>query len=174
MLLIKILTLIILILIFLQDWKGRAVYWFLFPLLALMLICVRLQHGVVIPELVQSVLLNISFMVVQLIILTLYFSQKRKKWVNITAGLLGLGDILFLLCIAFYLSVLNFLFFYIAILMGVLFLWLTWQAVSKQKNKYIPLAGFQSLIFIVFLAGDWWLQAIDLTSDNWLLNLIAK
>jgi hypothetical protein len=115
-----------------------------------------------------------SFIGMQLVILTLYFSVKNKKWINITSGLLGLGDILFLLSIAVYLSVLNFLFFYITSLIAVLFTWLIWQRVSAKKNKYIPLAGLQSLMAILFLLGDWWLRFFDLTNDAWLLNLVAK
>ncbi len=174
MLLLKILTLTILLLIFLQDLKARVVYWFLFLLLAVTLMVIRFQHPVILPELEQSAMINIGFILVQLIILTLYFSLKSKQWVNISNGLLGLGDILFLLGIAFYLSVLNFLFFYISSLIGVLLLWLIWQAVSAKKNKYIPLAGLQSLIFILFLLGDWWLRSFNLTDDTWLLNLIAR
>ncbi|MDB5145474.1 MAG: hypothetical protein JWQ66_4187 [Mucilaginibacter sp.] len=174
MLLLKISTLAILLLIFLQDLKARAVYWFLFPLLAVMLVVIRFQHPVVLPELAQSAMINIGFILVQLIILTLYFSLKSKQWINISNGLLGLGDILFLMSIAFYLSVLNFLFFYISSLIGVLLLWLIGQAVSLEKNKYIPLAGLQSLIFIVFLTGDWWCWSFNLTDDTWLLNLIAR
>lgn len=174
MLLIKIATVIVLLLIFLQDWKGRAVYWFLFPLLAALLVFIRFPSAIFLPELEQSVLINIGFILLQLVILTVYFSVKNKKWINITTGLLGIGDVLFLLSIAFYLSVLNFLFFYIISLIAVLFIWLIWQRVSTQKDKYIPLAGLQSLVVILFLAGDWWLRSFDLTKDTWLLNLIAK
>ena len=92
----------------------------------------------------------------------------------ITTNLLGWGDILFLLSISFYLSVLNFLFFYIVSLVGALLIWVTWQAVSKEKNKQIPLAGLQALIFTVFLAGDWWFNSFTLTDDAWLLHLIIK
>jgi hypothetical protein len=115
-----------------------------------------------------------GFIGMQLAILTVYFSIRNKRWTNITAGLLGLGDILFILSIAFYLSTLNFLFFYIISLIAVLLIWLIWQRLSAKKNKYIPLAGLQSLVAILFLLGDWWLQYFDLTNDTWLLNLIAR
>jgi len=173
-LVLKIVTIVLLLLIFLQDWKGRAVHWTLFPLLAIVLLGIRFLQHFFLPELKQSILINIGFIAMQLIILTIYFSIKNRKWVNITTELLGLGDILFLLSIALYLSALNFLFFYMVSLIGVLLLWLIWQSVSVIKNKYIPLAGFQSLIFIVFLAGDWWLRLFNTTDDNWLLHLIIK
>jgi len=172
-LILKILTLLILIMIFLQDMRSRSVYWFLFPLLVLLLLTIRLQHQTL-SALYQPVLINMGFLTLQLLILSIYFSLKNKKWINITNQLLGLGDVLFLLSITFYLSVLNFLFFYMISLTGVLLLWLSWQALSAKKNKYIPLAGFQSLIFILFLASDWWCWSFDLTDDAWLLHLIIK
>ena len=138
MFIIKIITLILLILIFLQDWKDRSVYWLLFPLLTVLLTGERFQNPTVLAELMYSVLINVSFIAIQLVILTFYFSIKNKKWINLTIGLLGLGDILFLLSIAFYLSVLNFLFFYIISLIGVLLIWLSWQAISRKRQKYIP------------------------------------
>jgi hypothetical protein len=173
-LLLKILTIAILLSIFLQDLRDRSVHWFLFPLLVVTITCIRLLNHFVLSEFEQSVIINIGFVVLQLLILTIYFSIKNKKWINITGQLLGLGDILFLLSISFYLSVLNFLFFYIVSLVGVLLLWVGWQAVSAKKNKFIPLAGFQSLILILLLASDWWYRSLDLTNDNWLLHLITK
>jgi hypothetical protein len=104
----------------------------------------------------------------------MYFSAKNWRWINITSHLLGIGDVLFLLTISLYLSVLNFLFFYLASLISILFIWLLWQKLSSKKNNFIPLAGLQSLIFILFLAGDWWCRFLDLTSDAWLLNFISK
>ncbi|MDB5134663.1 MAG: hypothetical protein JWP37_1266 [Mucilaginibacter sp.] len=160
-------------LIFFQDIRSRSVYWVLFPLLTGLLILIRIRHQGFF-QFWQPALINLGFVIVQLFILTIYFSIKNKKWINVTSQLLGWGDILFLLSIAVYLSVLNFLFFYITSLVGILALWLTWQVVSAKKNKYIPLAGLQSLIFIVFLASDWWYRSFDLTDDTWLLNLITK
>jgi formate hydrogenlyase subunit 3/multisubunit Na+/H+ antiporter MnhD subunit len=153
--------------------RSRAVHWFLFPVLAGLLTVIRL-HDHPWSAIWQTTLINMGFLAVQLFIVTLYFSLKNKKWVNITQQLLGWGDVLFLLNITVYLSALNFLFFYIVSLTAVLLLWLSWQVVSSKKNKYIPLAGFQSLIFILFLAGDWWYWSFNMTEDAWLLNLISK
>jgi hypothetical protein len=122
----------------------------------------------------QSAAFNVSFFLGQLILITIYFSIKNKKLINITGELLGLGDVLFILSIAFYLSVFNFLFFYIASLIAVLAFWLLWQSVSTKKHKHIPLAGLQALLFTGFLLCDWCLKMINLTDDTWILNLITK
>jgi len=172
-LILEILAVLVLLLIFLQDVRSRAVHWFLFPVLAGLLTIIRLYDH---PwfAIWQVASINMGFLAVQLLILTVYFSLKNKKWINITRQLLGWGDVLLLICLTVYLSALNFLFFYMVSLTGVLLLWLGWQGVSPKKSKYIPLAGFQSLIFILFLASDWWYWSFDLTDDAWLLNLISK
>ena len=174
MLFVKIIVLAILILIFVQDVRNRSVYWFLFPVLVVLFVIVHsLQHHLF-AENWQAVLVNIGFLVVQYLIVSVYFSIKSKQWVNITDNLLGWGDILFLLCITVYLSALNFLLFYVTSLIISLLIWLIWQLISKKKNKQIPLAGLQALIFTVFLAVDWWFRSFDLTNDTWLLSLIMK
>lgn len=174
MIFLKILIIVTLLVVFVQDIKSRSVYWFLFPALMGLFISVRLLRQGLFIEIWQPVLLNMTFLILQLLIVSVYFSIKNKHWINITTGLLGWGDILLLLSIACYLSVLNFLFFYMISLTGVLVIWLIWQLIAKQKNKQIPLAGIQSLIFAVFLATGWWCIPVNLTSDDWLLRLINK
>jgi hypothetical protein len=168
------LTLFILLLIFLQDLASRSVYWFLFPLLAAMLFWLHFLQAASLAAIWQPCLINIAFLVLQLLLLTVYFSIKNKKLVNIGNGLLGLGDILFLLSITFYLSTLNFLLFYIMSLTCILLLWLITQLAFRKKNEQIPLAGLQAILFIVFLAGDRYWFHLHITDDTWLLNLIDK
>ncbi len=173
MLLLKIVILIILLLIFAQDILSRSVYWFLFPLFSISLVVVRtMQHPF--SAIWPPVLINLGFLGLQLLLLSLYFSLKEKKIVNVTSHLLGMGDVLFLCSIAFYCTVLNYVFFYIASLLMVLSFWQIFQWVCSRKDKHIPLAGLQSLLFALFLASGWWMKFFDLTDDAWLLNLINK
>jgi hypothetical protein len=171
---LRILILFVLSLIFLQDIGKKSVYWFLFPVLTMLFCLMHFLGHRLFVDTWQPVLINIIFLVFQFLIVTTYFSIKNRHWVNISTGLLGWGDMLFLLSIAFYLSAFNFLLFYIVSLISVLLIWLFWQLISKEKDKQIPLAGLQAFIFIVFLAGDWWCKFFDLTNDAWLLNLVAK
>jgi hypothetical protein len=160
---------IILAFIFAQDLRSRSVYWFLFPCLTVLFLVLTLSHFAW-----QPLLINMGFLILQFLLLTAYFSLKNSQWTNITAGMIGWGDILFLLSAAFYLSVLNFLFFYLASLVCALFLWVAWQAVSAKKDKHIPLAGLQALLLGFFLTAGWWIKPVDLTNDDWLLQLIPK
>jgi hypothetical protein len=174
-LLLQIAIIVILLLIFIQDLIGRAVYWFLFPLLAILLIVIRLKCGI--PqtnEVVMSITVNIGFLLLQLLLVSVYFSLKNRRWTNITSSLLGWGDVLFLVSIAFYLSALHFFCFYTFSLLAVLLVWLIWQSLAIKKNKKIPLAGLQALFFSLLLATDWWLYPLHLTMDDPLLNLINK
>jgi hypothetical protein len=171
---LRLLILAVLLLVFVQDIRNRSVYWVLFPVLAVLLVLLHSLPHHLLADIWQPVSINIVFLLFQFLIISVYFSIKNRRWINITDGLLGWGDILLLLSIAFYLSALNFLLFYIVSLTISLLIWLFWQVISEEKNKQIPLAGFQALIFTVFLAGDWWFKYFDLTDDARWLHLIMK
>ncbi len=174
MLLTRILILLVLLVIFVQDIKSRSVYWILFPLIVVLFIVSDLVSQRSIGDLWLPVLFNLGFLVLQLLIITCWFSLKEKRWVNISANLLGWGDILFLVSISFYLSFANFLFFHIVSLLLVLTSWLIWQFFVNQKTKHVPMAGMQALVFAVFLSSDWWLLHFDTTNDTWLLHFLIK
>ncbi|BAU54921.1 hypothetical protein MgSA37_03100 [Mucilaginibacter gotjawali] len=118
--------------------------------------------------------MNCSFLALQLLLVSAYFSLKSRRWVNITTELLGWGDILLLLSIAFYLSVLNFLFYYLVSLAISLIVWLIWQVFSGKENRHIPLAGLQAMCLLVFLMSDWYWLHFNVADDTWLLNLMHK
>lgn len=159
--------------IFFQDVKSRSVYWIFFPVLAGLLLLLHFESSDQ-SWTWRDILFNIGFFASQLGLVILYFSIRNKKLTIITAGLLGLGDVLFILCTAFYLSIFNFLLFYIASLTAVLLFWLIWQSAVSVKSRHIPLAGLQALLFAGFLLGGWWLKKWDLTDDTWVLNLISR
>src|ERR1041385_2387349 len=137
--------------IFFQDVKSRSVYWILFPALTGLLLLLHFFQSSGLIWSWQSVVFNVAFFLAQLLLVTLYFSIRNKKLTNITGELLGIGDVLFILSVAFYLPIFNFLFFYIASLIIVLAFWLIWQSISMKKIKHIPLAGLQALLFAGFL-----------------------
>lgn len=174
MLVIKILVLLVLCSIFVQDIIGRSVYWIAFPVLTALFISVRIGQHQHIAELWQSTLINLLFLGLQLLIVSVWFSLKRGHWVDITAKMIGWGDVLLLVAIAFYLSVLNFLFFYISSLIVVLMSWLCIQFFISRKDKHIPLAGLQAFAFALFLSSDWWITHINVTDDYWLQKLLIK
>ncbi|WPU99888.1 hypothetical protein SNE26_28165 [Mucilaginibacter sp. cycad4] len=170
-LVLKLIILTVLGALAIQDFKSRSVYWFWFPCLAVAFAGMHWFRFRQLGDYWEPVTFNVLFVSLQLTLLTLYFSLKNGRVVNITRQLLGWGDILFFLAAAFYLSVLNFLFFYVASLIVVLFCWLLWQFISVKGERYIPLAGFQSILLIVFLMADWYCFHFDVTDDNWLRHI---
>lgn len=125
-------------------------------------------------NLLQSSGLNIGFTGLLLLLVSVYFSVKHRQIINITKGLLGWGDVLFLLSIAFYLSFLNFIVFYVASLLMVLLLWVIRFILFRKKQEQIPLAGLQAILFVVCLLLDWCCPRMDLTSDYWLIHYLPN
>jgi hypothetical protein len=165
--------LIVLLAIAQQDFRSRSVYLFWFVgLLALVVLLKTFTNGWV-NDACAAVLINLGFLFLQLLLLTVYFSIKNRGFVLITDSLLGWGDVLLLCCIAFYLSVLNFIFFYLFSLLITLVAWAMYLALTKKNGKHIPLAGLQGIVLVLFLSADWFFKIIDLTSDNWLLHFIT-
>jgi hypothetical protein len=168
----QILIVLILSAIFFQDLKSRSVYWFWFPLLMVLFIAAAYGlHHKPMNEILASSLTNMGFILLQLLLVSLYFSIKNKRLINITKDLLGWGDVLFLLSIAFYLSLLNYILFYIFSLLAVLLLWLI-SLLFHKKHEQIPLAGLQAILFIVCLGMDWLGPQRDLTNDYWLTHYL--
>ncbi|WP_184550922.1 hypothetical protein [Mucilaginibacter sp. FT3.2] len=172
LLITRIIIVLLLLLVLVQDLLFRAVHWIIFPLLALGLLYLKWLENPVssFAGFSQPVIVNLGFLIMIMGLLSLYLFLRKGRLINITDGFIGWADILFQGAIAFYLSVLNYLFFYIASMPLVLLLWLLWQSVTGNKNKHIPLAGFQSILFILFLAGDWTCFQLHITGDDWVLR----
>lgn len=173
MLIIKLLILVLLIWVFLQDLKYRAVYWFLFPLLASLFILTNLLQHLSYSSIAANTAVNAGFLLLQLLLISGYFSLKYRRWTNITRDLLGWGDILLLLSIAFYFPPLNFLAFYLGSLALILVILTIWKIVDRQF-KQIPLAGLQAAILAVLLVFCWIHPEIDPTDDHWLYQILLK
>lgn len=167
---IEIVILLLLVGVFIQDMKYRAVTWYLFPLLALGFLALRFLAAGPFSMNWEPLLINCCIILMELLGVTLYVFIRYKRLVNITENYLGIGDILFLGVTACYFSVLNFAFFLNISLVLVILLWLPIQAVVK--NKTWPLAGLQAAILMLFLTGDWWYFHLDSMDDRWLLQIL--
>jgi hypothetical protein len=120
------------------------------------------------------VIFNWGFVFFQLLIVSAWFSFRQKKWVNVTAELLGWGDILMIISIGVYLSILNFLIFYIGSLVLIILIWSLWVYIFDRNAKYIPLAGMQAGLLTFCFIGCWWLLPVNATSDDFLLKFLSK
>jgi hypothetical protein len=174
MLLLKVFILVVLLLIVVQDFRSRSVYWFLFPVLSVLFFIADLYLHRSFFDIGYTVICSCSFLLLQYFLVSLYFSIKNKRWVNITAQLLGWGDILLLLSLTFYLSLLNLIFFYVASLIGSLMTWLVWRVLAKNENKHVPLAGLQAIFLSIVFIVDWYWLHFNLSDDAWILSLSHK
>lgn len=132
--------------IFYQDWKERMVSWILFPTAFLLEIgyfssLIPLQdlffHFAVNLIIILSLLMGMIFY--------LFFRFRRKRfrlW-----EYFGCGDLLFLLVLAIGFSPFNFVLFTILSLSFSLLL----SFFLLHKNNTVPLAGFQSIVYGLFL-----------------------
>lgn len=170
MLLLQLFIMICLGLICYQDMRYRAVYWICFPVLSILLLLFKYQYSGLYNALTESGY-GFLFVAAQLLLLWLYFSVKNKKFINITRIYLGLGDILFLIAITFYLSPINYVLFYIGSLIVVLLYALTRQVLLKQGSQEIPLAGLQALLLCFVLIFSLINPSFKLYTDSWIYGL---
>lgn len=161
---------LILLAIFYQDLKFRAVYWWLFVLLFLTLGGMVLQYDLAVP--LGNLSFNLIFFSLQLLLLSIYFAIKHGKLINITKQYLGWGDVLFLVAITAYLSFLSFVAFYVLSLLLIVFFELIRTAVTKQEVRKIPLAGYQSLLLAVLMLSNNCSYQFNLSNNQWLLPIL--
>lgn len=169
MVFLEIIVLICLVFICYQDFRFRTVYWICFPVLGALLLFLKYQKAGAEDSLWHSII-GLSFFALQLLLLWVYFSVKHKKPVDLTAAHLGLGDVLFLAILPFYLSPINYIAFYI----GSLILVLAYvggtkllENPAKPINPQIPLAGLQAIILAAVVLLSIFLPQITLYNDAW-------
>jgi hypothetical protein len=138
---------IILSIIAIQDFKHRAISWYLVPLLFVVFI-VKSMAFCTITTLIKYSIFNLAFVCIQILMLTIYMSIKNKKWINIVNTHLGLGDLLFFVSLIAAFSPPNFIFFYIVSLLFSLVLFFAYKLFYKNASPEIPLAGLQSICLI--------------------------
>lgn len=145
---VRIIAICTLLLIFYQDFKERLVYWFLYVLFGILAFTLQL---IVTP--VFSVLLNAAFNLAFVsILIFVCFIYARIKLKASLDEVLGKGDILFFITLAFAFSILS---FFILFVFSLLFSLVIHQFFKhKQSHATVPLAGYMALFFCtVFGAG---------------------
>ena len=139
------------ILIIYQDFKDRAVYWWLYLLFFVILLVFSIYHNPV--ELVNRVI-NLSFLVIQYLGVILYYWIKTRKSRLILNEEFGLGDAIFLVSIALTIETTFFIYLYL----GGLITSILWCIIMYLKNKElptIPLAGILTLVFLLIQLTDY-------------------
>ena len=137
------------IFVFLQDYKERQVYWFLFPIIAFL--CGFLFYKNTLPKLFfYSFAMNIVFLLSLVLIVFLYSKLKLKTHLLNT---IGLGDLLLFLAVSVSFSTITFIILFIGALIFSLVLHLILS--KNQKVITVPLAGYMSLFFLMSYLFHW-------------------
>ncbi|WP_326329735.1 hypothetical protein [Parapedobacter sp. 10938] len=134
-----------------QDFRCRAVYAWLFPVLAIGVVA----HSVVLGVFsVTAVVANLALIAIQLGLLNLLVYWRTRKWLMRGEQWMGWGDIAFFAVSACCFSTVNFVVFYVGSLLIVLFATLAAMAFGKFVRS-IPLAGGQALLLVLVMMADY-------------------
>ncbi len=147
-------TLLAIIIVFLyaiiiiQDFKYRAITWYVFPLLFISyLVLLNRTDNLNL----NIIILNMIMVSLQLLIVTLVYSIKEKKWINIAKSKIGLADILLLYILALSFHTITFIVFLTSALILSLLLHKIIEPAMKQKSR-IPLAAYLAIYYILFIS----------------------
>ncbi|KDN55717.1 hypothetical protein FEM21_13190 [Flavobacterium seoulense] len=140
--LLKLLILGVFSLIFFQDYKDRKVYWFLYPVVGILVFILQAQ---ILPLNIALINSGVNLLLVLFLLIFSYLYARLKLKKSLLQSVLGLGDILFFIAIAFSFSIVSFWVLFVFSLIFSLILHLVLK--YKQIEKTVPLAGYMSLFF---------------------------
>jgi len=108
-----------------------------------------------------SLLQNMGFFIVTLILLIIYMSIKSRRFSNPFQSYFGLGDLLFYMAITPLFLLRNYIFFFILSMLFAIVLQLSFRKIMKTAT--VPLAGFSAAFLIIVLLKDIFLQIQKMT-----------
>lgn len=131
-----------------QDFRYRAISWWLIPVLFLLLAYNNVQNASF--ELVyHNLAFNFIFILIQTGLLFIYFSIKNRGFVNIINNYIGIGDFLFFMVLTVCFSVFNYVVFQVvSFIIVAMFFWI-FRLLKKDLDPLIPLAGGMSLLYLL-------------------------
>lgn len=148
----KAILIILLLVVFYQDYKTQLVSWYLFPLIAFVFgVNFYMEINQNIIYYIYVVAFNFSVIVLILLILFLYSKLKMKmSFINTT---FGIGDVLILFAVGLGFPSYTFL---LLLSLSMLFAIGCYFAFKKKYSyQTVPLAGYMSLFFALLLFMDY-------------------
>lgn len=145
--LLKILVFLVLGAIAVQDFRYRAVSWYLFPLSAILLVALAIVSGKSLFEI--GLVINLAFVAINVLLVSLIMLKGRFSLQELNQSFLGIGDILFFIVLAVALPFPLFPVFFVGtLIIGGL------TGISIFRGKSIPLAGVQSVFLALIYLPD--------------------
>jgi hypothetical protein len=160
LLIIDLLLLIFLGWIAFQDFRERQISWLLLPPVFIFFA----WKGFLTQSpaaLITGFVLNSCFILVQLLLLTLWMSLRNKKWTTIIDVHLGLGDILFFAAITAAFEPFLFVVFYVLSMIITLAGVLISRLLLPRANPEIPLAGSMAMVLMICIIITAMVPSID-------------
>ena len=141
---LSLLLTVVLMMVLYQDIMKRTIH----VVLPLMLLLIAMMINFISSDLdFYNMLLNITFVLINIFGLTLYFSFKNKTVVNPIDTFIGLGDIAFFIAITPLFNLKVFILFFV---LGLLFSLIAHGIFSMfKKARTIPLAGYLALFLMI-------------------------
>ncbi len=149
MLFIKIILISIFILILYQDIKDRKVFWFLFPMVAILSGILSFKN-IYEDYFLITISTNMIFVAFLIAFVFMYSKYKLKAQLSET---FGLGDLLLFIALAFTFASVSFIVLFVFGLVFSLLLYLLLK--NRSKHKTVPLAGYMSLFFAIAYTSHW-------------------
>lgn len=165
-------TIILLLFLAYQDFRYRAISWWLIPVLVLAFGYLEIST-IGRDQFLANIALNLGFIVFQMAVLTMYFSMRNRKFTNIINTYLGIGDVLFFVLLAAAFSFVNYIFFLVTSFILVTIGFMIFKSVKRNTNPEIPLAGAMSLILVISMACNAFVN-IDFYNDNIIPNFLIS
>lgn len=156
-----------------QDFRTRKIAWWLLPIIAGVLCFFALQKNSVV-ETGKVFSLNLVFLLLQFLLVWIWFSLKQKKWTTIIDQQIGLGDVLFMICLALAFSPANFLIFYTVGMILTLAVALLARTVRIAVKSEIPLAGALALPLIGLCCWRMIDPHRNFYSDEWVMKWLEN
>lgn len=150
-----------------QDFRTRRISGWLLPVLALVLFLSAFQKNSM-REIGIGFSLNLTFLCIQFLFVWIWFSLKQRKFSKLIDTQIGLGDVLFMMCIALAFSPANFMLFYVAGMIGTLVVTLVVRSTMANHKSEIPLAGAIAIPLIVLCAWKLADPSANFYNDEWL------
>lgn len=137
---LKLILLLIFAIVLYQDYKDRLVYWFLYPVIGILVFGIQL-YAVPMELVFLNSVLNLLFVGILLGVSFIYMKFRKLSFQNA----IGLGDVLFFIFLSFGFATISFIVLFVFSLVFSLLLHVVFQ--NKNQLKTVPLAGYMSLFF---------------------------
>lgn len=171
--LIDSITCIVLFLIIVQDFRHRLVSVWLLLVLSLLQVTALILHLPVAREIAYTIAINGSFLIMNLVAISIYFSIKHKKWITVTDVYIGKADIILLLILTASFSPLWYLFFFTGSVAATLLYAILSRLFVKSSKSEIPMAATTSICFILVSILKYCIPGFSLYNDSWILGRIT-